>query len=209
MSTADRALGIGAHGAHQVAGPETPPSPVGRHVAGRFYLKNQSEADIARVNISRHARARFKVTRLLDVAVARDIVRIDINVPAEIDAPLSQALTKHVASRNPVIVRLTHCEGGVSASTDPRQVLRWLSTAAAQLLLRTAEEGDVLSLDGNRAVERWGLAVPVEGADSEVAQAGHGAGQGAGMDLGVELAEGSLTYVVQEVLDAPVASGPQ
>ncbi|MGW4995453.1 hypothetical protein ACWEQ3_49195 [Streptomyces mirabilis] len=152
--TADRAPGMGAHSARQVAGPETSPAPVDRllaaSVARPFYLENQSKIDIAReFNISR-----FKVARLLDAAVAHDIVRIGITVPAEVDAPLSQALTERFALRHAVVVNLTRSEGGVSAPGDPRQVVRCLGTAAAQLLSEITEEGDVLGLDGSRAGSR-------------------------------------------------------
>ncbi|MDH6628272.1 DNA-binding transcriptional regulator LsrR (DeoR family) [Streptomyces sp. LBL] len=66
---------------------DVPPAPIdgllAASVARRFYLENQSKVDIAKeFDISR-----FKVARLLDAAVAHNIVRIDITVPAEIDAP--------------------------------------------------------------------------------------------------------------------------
>ncbi|MEW2397791.1 sugar-binding domain-containing protein [Streptomyces sp. NPDC046862] len=124
-------------------------------VARRFYLDNQSKVDIAReFNISR-----FKVARLLDAAVAHDIVRIDITVPAEIDAPLAQALTERFGLRHVVVVRLAAGEGGAPGAGDSRQVNRWLGTAAAQLVSEIAEEGDVLGLDGSRSVEAFSESV--------------------------------------------------
>ncbi|GAA4949124.1 hypothetical protein GCM10023238_14300 [Streptomyces heliomycini] len=52
-------------------------------VARRFYLEQRSKVEIAK----EFGISRFKVARLLDAAVAHDIVRIDITVPAEIDVP--------------------------------------------------------------------------------------------------------------------------
>ncbi|HET6858338.1 MAG TPA: sugar-binding domain-containing protein [Streptomyces sp.] len=124
-------------------------------VARRFYLANQSKVDIAKeFDISR-----FKVARLLDAAVAHDIVRIDITVPAEIDAPLSRALTERFGLRHAIVVNLTRSDGGGSVPWDARQVSRWLGTAAAQLVSEIAEEGDVIGLDGSRVVEAFSEAV--------------------------------------------------
>ncbi|MEU3459440.1 sugar-binding domain-containing protein [Streptomyces sp. NPDC006733] len=124
-------------------------------VARRFYLENRSKVDIAReFDISR-----FKVARLLDAAVAHEIVRIDITVPAEIDVPLSRALAERFRLRHAVVVDLTRSEGNAAAAADPRQVSRWIGTAAAQLLADITQEGDVLGLDGSRPVEALGEAV--------------------------------------------------
>ena len=51
------------------------------------------------------------------------------------------------------------------------------------------------------------MAVGLEDADGEVAQASHGSGGGAGADLGGVLGEGDIADVVQR-LDAPVAADP-
>ncbi|MEU5346881.1 sugar-binding domain-containing protein [Streptomyces sp. NPDC020766] len=144
---------------YEYAEAEAPPAPIDKllvaSVARRFYLENQSKVDIAKeFDISR-----FKVARLLDAAVAHNIVRIDITVPAEIDAPLSQALAERFGLRHAVVVSLTRSEGGTPAPGDTRQVDRWLGTAAAQLISEIAEEGDVLGLDGSRAVEALSEAV--------------------------------------------------
>lgn len=124
-------------------------------VARRFYLENQSKVDIAKeFDISR-----FKVARLLEAALAHNIVRIDITVPAEIDAPLSQALTERFGLRHAIVVNLTRSEGGAVAAGDTRQVSRWLGTAAAQLISEIAEEGDILGLDASRSVVAFSEAV--------------------------------------------------
>ncbi|GAA3859836.1 sugar-binding domain-containing protein [Streptomyces lacrimifluminis] len=124
-------------------------------VARRFYLENQSKVEIAReFDISR-----FRVARLLDAAVAHNIVRIDITVPAEIDASLSRALAERFGLRHAVVVNLTRGEAAAPAPGDTRQAGRWLGTAAAQLVSEIAEETDVLGLDGSRAAEALGEAV--------------------------------------------------
>ncbi|MFD3735234.1 sugar-binding transcriptional regulator [Streptomyces sp. NPDC058632] len=140
-------------------GPEAPSAPLDRllaaSVARRFYLGNQSKVEIAKeFNISR-----FKVARLLDAAVAHDIVRIDITVPAEIDVPLGQALAERFGLRHAVVVRLTDGEDGAARPAGRHQVSRWLGTAAAQLLSETAEEGDVIGLDSSPAVDALSEAV--------------------------------------------------
>ncbi|WAU82099.1 transcriptional regulator [Streptomyces sp. Qhu-G9] len=138
---------------------EAPPAPVDKllaaSVARRFYLENQSKVDIAK----EFGISRFKVARLLDAAVAHDIVRIDITVPAEIDVPLGRALAERFGLRYCVVVNLTRSEGGPVAPADQRQVGRWLGAAAAQLISEITEEGDVLGLDGSRPVEALSEAV--------------------------------------------------
>ncbi|MYV57959.1 sugar-binding domain-containing protein [Streptomyces sp. SID3212] len=124
-------------------------------VARRFYLEHQSKVSIAKeFRISR-----FKVARLLDAAVAHDIVRIDITVPAEIDAPLSHALAERFGLRQAVVVDLTRSEGDAVAPGDTRRAGRWLGTAAARLVSEISEESDVLGLDASRAVEALSEAV--------------------------------------------------
>ncbi|MFI5568086.1 sugar-binding transcriptional regulator [Streptomyces sp. NPDC051740] len=123
-------------------------------VARRFYLEHRSKVEIAKeLGISR-----FKVARLLDAAVAHDIVRIDITVPAEIDVPLGRALTERFGLRHGIVVNLGRGEGGTAAA-DQRQSGRWLGTAAARLISEIAEEGDVLGLDGSHAVDALSEAV--------------------------------------------------
>ncbi|WP_371102267.1 sugar-binding transcriptional regulator [Streptomyces sp. PU_AKi4] len=124
-------------------------------VARRFYLEHRSKVEIAKeLGISR-----FKVARLLDAAVAHDIVRIDITVPAEIDVPLGRALTERFGLRHGIVVDLERGEGGTAAPADQWQSGRWLGTAAARLISEIAEEGDVLGLDGSHAVDALSEAV--------------------------------------------------
>ncbi|MEU5095726.1 sugar-binding domain-containing protein [Streptomyces sp. NPDC020996] len=124
-------------------------------VARRFYLEQRSKVEIAK----EFGISRFKVARLLDAAVAHDIVRIDITVPAEIDVPLGRALAERFGLRHGIVVTLERNEGGTASPADQRQSGRWLGTAAARLLSEIAEEGDVLGLDGSQAVDALSEAV--------------------------------------------------
>ncbi|MGX1267325.1 sugar-binding transcriptional regulator [Streptomyces phaeoluteigriseus] len=118
-------------------------------VARRFYLEQRSKVEIAK----EFGISRFKVARLLDAAVAHDIVRIDITVPAEVDVPLGRALTERFGLRHGIVVNLGRGEGRTASPADQRQSGRWLGTAAARLLSEIAEEGDVIGLDGSHAVD--------------------------------------------------------
>ncbi|MFF9059605.1 sugar-binding transcriptional regulator [Streptomyces sp. NPDC014882] len=124
-------------------------------VARRFYLEHRSKVEIAK----EFGISRFKVARLLDAAVAHDIVRIDITVPAEIDVPLGRALAERFGLRHGIVVNLGRNESGPASLADQRQSGRWLGTAAARLLSEIAEEGDVLGLDGSPAVDALSEAV--------------------------------------------------
>ncbi|OON81681.1 hypothetical protein B1H18_05890 [Streptomyces tsukubensis] len=124
-------------------------------VARRFYLENQSKVDIA----GEFGISRFKVARLLDAAVTRGIVRIDITVPVEIDAPLARTLAARFGLSHCVVVNLAGSDGGSAAPRDQRHVHRWLGTAAARLLTEITRDGDVLGLDGSRQAEAVSEAV--------------------------------------------------
>ncbi|MDG9722894.1 sugar-binding transcriptional regulator [Streptomyces sp. DH41] len=124
-------------------------------VARRFYLEQLSKVEIAK----EFGISRFKVARLLDAAMAHDIVRIDITVPAEIDVPLGRALTERFGLRHGIVVNLAHGEGNTESAGDRFLEDRWLGTAAARLITEIAEEGDVLGLDGSHAVDALSEAV--------------------------------------------------
>ncbi len=124
-------------------------------VARRFYLENRSKVEIA----EEFGISRFKVARLLDAAVAHDIVRIDITVPAEIDVPLGKALAERYGLRHGIVVDLARSEGGTPPTADRSRGVHWLAAAAARLLSDIAEEGDVIGLDGSHAADALSEAV--------------------------------------------------
>ena len=89
--------------------------------ARRFYLDGASKSDIADdLGISR-----FKVTRLLEAAKRDGIVRITIDVPAEVDlerwAALRASLPRKVTLAHPVTGRPETVE--MSAPPRPRECL--------------------------------------------------------------------------------------
>ncbi|MGC9501623.1 sugar-binding transcriptional regulator [Streptomyces sp. WG7] len=124
-------------------------------VARRFYLEQLSKVEIAK----EFGISRFKVARLLDAAVAHDIVRIDITVPAEIDVRLGREMTERFGLRHGIVVNLTRGDGGTASPADQLRSGRWLGTAAARLISEITEEGDVLGLDGSHAVDALSEAV--------------------------------------------------
>ncbi|MEV8410940.1 transcriptional regulator, partial [Streptomyces niveus] len=69
-------------------------------MARRFYLEGKSKIQIA----EEFGVSRFKVARVLETALERDLVRIEIRVPAELDAERSDALRARYGLRNAVVV---------------------------------------------------------------------------------------------------------
>ncbi|MFE9939903.1 sugar-binding transcriptional regulator [Streptomyces hirsutus] len=112
-------------------------------IAKRFYLENASKVDIGQ----EMGLSRFKVARLLDMAVARGIVRIDIAFPTAIDAELSDALASRYGLRHAIVVTPHADDTG-----GPEPYTRLLAPPAARLLTDLLHEDDVLGLAWGRAV---------------------------------------------------------
>lgn len=126
-------------------------------MARRFYLEGKSKIQIA----EEFGVSRFKVARVLETALDRDLVRIEIRVPAELDAERSDALRARYGLRHAVVVESatapadtldegTASTGGAStggAPTDPEN----LGEVAADLLGELVAEGDVLGLAWGRS----------------------------------------------------------
>lgn len=108
-------------------------------VARRHFLHGESKVDIATaLGISR-----FKVARLLDLAVSSGAVRIEIVGPTGIDPLQSEALRSHLGLRHAVVV---------VPESGSRQVRRELGAAAASLLTELIGPDDVLGLPWSRSV---------------------------------------------------------
>ncbi|CAM5560819.1 transcriptional regulator [Streptomyces badius] len=110
-------------------------------MARRFYLEGKSKIQIAEefgVN-------RFKVARVLETALERDLVRIEIRVPAELDAERSDALRARYGLRHAVVVESPAEEQ--EDAPDPEN----LGEVAADLLGELVAEGDVLGLAWGRS----------------------------------------------------------
>ena len=117
-------------------------------MARRFYLEGKSKIQIA----DEFGVSRFKVARVLETALERDLVRIEIRVPAELDAERSDALRARFGLRHAVVVEspTESADAGTAeegAAADPEN----LGEVAADLLGELVTEGDVLGLAWGRS----------------------------------------------------------
>lgn len=110
-------------------------------MARRFYLEGKSKIQIA----EEFGVSRFKVARVLETALERDLVRIEIRVPAELDAERSDALRGRYGLRHAVVVE---SPADPSDGPDPEN----LGAVAADLLGELVSEGDVLGLAWGRSI---------------------------------------------------------
>ncbi|MFD7664220.1 sugar-binding transcriptional regulator [Streptomyces sp. NPDC059788] len=110
-------------------------------MARRFYLEGKSKIQIA----EEFGVSRFKVARVLETALERDLVRIEIRVPAELDAERSDALRARYGLRHAVVVESP--ADAVVDAPDPEN----LGEVAADLLGELVTEGDVLGLAWGRS----------------------------------------------------------
>ncbi|AEW97724.1 putative transcriptional regulator [Streptantibioticus cattleyicolor NRRL 8057 = DSM 46488] len=111
-------------------------------MARRFYLEGKSKIQIA----EEFGVSRFKVARVLESALERDLVRIEIRVPAELDAERSDALRARYGLRHAVVVESPSDQ--TADSPDPEN----LGAVAAGLLGELVTEGDVLGLAWGRSI---------------------------------------------------------
>ncbi len=108
--------------------------------ARRYFLDGASKSEIGvELGISR-----FKVARLLDVALRDGIVRIEIDAHPDIDASLSAELASRHGIRSAVVVRTI--EGPDEFRLDQ------LGRASAALLAETLEASDVLGISWGRTL---------------------------------------------------------
>lgn len=112
-------------------------------MARRFYLEGKSKIQIA----EEFGVSRFKVARVLETALERDLVRIEIRVPAELDAERSDALRARYGLRHAVVVESPSPADEIDESPDPEN----LGEVAADLLGELVTEGDVLGLAWGRS----------------------------------------------------------
>ncbi len=110
-------------------------------MARRFYLEGKSKIQIA----EEFGVSRFKVARVLETALERDLVRIEIRVPAELDAERSDALRARYGLRHAVVVESP--ADATEDAPDPEN----LGAVAADLLGELVNEGDVLGLAWGRS----------------------------------------------------------
>jgi DNA-binding transcriptional regulator LsrR (DeoR family) len=111
-------------------------------VAHRYYLENLSKSDIAhQLGISR-----FKVARLLDEAKAAGIVRIEVELPEELDLELGAHIQKQCGARLVLVLK----DGDGSVDT----VARGMAHVGAEYLMNAVGASDVLGLSWGATVAR-------------------------------------------------------
>jgi len=108
-------------------------------MARLFYLENKSKIEIA----EEFGISRFKVARMLENAIHDGLIRLEIHLPAELDADLSDALrTRFDLTHAVVFTSPAQGPGG----EGPAPVTHRLGAVAADLLTEIVTEGDVLGL---------------------------------------------------------------
>jgi DNA-binding transcriptional regulator LsrR (DeoR family) len=111
------------------------------HVAREFYLKGISKAGIA----SRLGISRFRVARLLDLARAAGMVRIEIGLPGgSLDAGLSAELCAEFG--------LKHAFAFSFPDEDEPALRQRLGEVAGQALMDIIRPGDVLGMTWSRSL---------------------------------------------------------
>jgi DNA-binding transcriptional regulator LsrR (DeoR family) len=114
-------------------------------MARRFYLEGKSKTEIA----EEFGVSRFKVARLLEAAIRDGMVRLEIRLPAELDAERSDALRTRYGLRHVIVFN--------SRPEDPAEsVTRRLGAVTAGLLAETVTEDDVLGLAWGPEAEALG-----------------------------------------------------
>ncbi len=110
-------------------------------VARRYYLEGRAKTDIA----TEFGISRFRVARLLERGRETGLVRIDIVLPAHIDADLSERLRSTLSLRHAI---------AVDTPDEPEESLRaHLGEVTAGLLTEIVEEGDILGIAWGRTLQ--------------------------------------------------------
>jgi DNA-binding transcriptional regulator LsrR (DeoR family) len=109
-------------------------------IARRFYLHGKSKNEIA----DEFGLSRFKVARILDRAVETGLVKIEIDLPAQLDAELSDRLRAAYGLHHAIVVQ---------AADEPEEMLRdQLGEVTAALLSETVVVGDVIGIGWGRTL---------------------------------------------------------
>ncbi|REK86630.1 transcriptional regulator [Streptomyces inhibens] len=117
-------------------------------MARRFYLEGKSKMEIA----EEFGISRFKVARTLESALRDGLIRLEIRLPAELDAGLSDALRTRYGLRHAIVIDSRH-----AVPDDSVQATRRLGAVAADLLAEIVTENDVLGLVWGPEIEALGL----------------------------------------------------
>ena len=117
-------------------------------VARRYYLDGRSKVEIA----EEFGLSRFKVARLIDVARASGLVRIEIGHKGLIDVDASAQVQERFGLAHAVVVDI--------ADDDDESVRKHLGQVAAELLAEVIEPDDVLGVAWSRSVGAMAKALP-------------------------------------------------
>jgi len=109
-------------------------------VARRHYVAGRSKVQIA----DEFGISRFKVTRLLQEALKQGIVTITVSLPQGVDDELSIGLRERFGLERAVVV--------ASPDERPEAVRNSIGQAAAQVLMETIREGDVVGISSGRTI---------------------------------------------------------
>jgi DNA-binding transcriptional regulator LsrR (DeoR family) len=109
-------------------------------VARRFYLDGRTKKQIG----DEFGISRFKVARILEHAVRDGIVRIEIDVPPEVDLDMSQQVASRFGLRNALVVK--------AVDGDAEATRRQLGRACAALLSQRLSGEDVLGVSWGRTL---------------------------------------------------------
>jgi DNA-binding transcriptional regulator LsrR (DeoR family) len=111
-------------------------------VARRYYLEGRTRVQIA----DEFGISRFKVTRMLDEAVASGMVEITIHNPGSIDVELSTALQRRY--------QLEHAYAVVADTDSPADRVDAVAKAMAELLVSILRDDDIVGVDCGRTLAR-------------------------------------------------------
>ncbi|MCW2811289.1 MAG: DNA-binding transcriptional regulator LsrR, DeoR family [Friedmanniella sp.] len=110
-------------------------------IAQRYYFDHMTKVDIGReLGVSR-----FKISRLLEQAVATGLVRIQINPPDSLNAQLSLRLRERFGLERALVA--------ATPDTRPQAVRDALGKAAATLLSDIVTPDDVLGVSSGRTID--------------------------------------------------------
>ena len=111
-------------------------------VARRYYIDDRHKNEIAtEMGISR-----FKVARLIEEAKASGIVRISIDMPAELDLELGQRLADAFGFQRAIVAR--------NFDDDPVAIGALLGSASAAYLTNVISDADVLGISWGSTLTR-------------------------------------------------------
>lgn len=110
-------------------------------VARRFYLQGMTRVEIAQ----QLEMSRFKVSRLLESAVATGVVKIEIAVPESVDADLSLRLRNKFGIERALVT--------TTDERNPEAMRNALGRAAAALLTDIVTAEDILGVTSGRTID--------------------------------------------------------